>query len=205
MYCAIQELQLKRPNTNGAYKQLAVFTNPFNPRRDALQYGYCYTGDQFERPIRTTYKISIHESKRVNGVVTKKQFVVTTVDYYTFATDWFALGDYAEKIVIIADKLNVDYQIIYDTIKAKISPLQEHIGSEFKKTEEYIASTKHNEIIALYKKEIAKFSKKYGCSELEYEYDYCFNVFGELMNENYYERIVSDAKLRRSYQGLTVQ
>ena len=103
----------------------------------------------------------------------------------------------------IAEKLNVDYQIIYDTIKAKIAPLQERIKAEFEKTEEYATDTKHNEIIAIYKKERAKFSEKHGCSE--FEYDYCFNVLGELMNENYYEKIVSDSKLRCSYQGLIMQ
>ena len=71
MYCVIQELQLKKADTNGAYKGLAVFTNPFN-MRNIPQYGYCDAGERFERPIKTAYKISVHESKRVNGVVTKK-------------------------------------------------------------------------------------------------------------------------------------
>ena len=202
MYCVIQELQRKRPDTNGAYRQLGVFVNPFNTR-DIPQYGYCETGDQFGRPIRTTYKISIHESKRVNGVVTKKQFVVTTADYYTFATDWFSLGEYDDKISAIAEKLCVDVGVVYDLLENKISPLEERIKAEFEKTEEYMTNAKHREIIALYKKAKAEFSQKYGCHELEY--DYCFNVFGELMNANYLEKVADDYEIRRSYYELLSQ
>jgi hypothetical protein len=190
MYCVIQELQRKKPDTNGAYKELTVFTNPFNIK-DAPQYGYCFAGEKFERPIRTAYKISVHESKRANGVVTKKQFVVTTVGYYDFSTDWFALGDYGERIMTIAEKLNTDAGTVYDIIDKKVSPLQQGIKVEFEQTEEYRTSAKHKEIIKLYRKEKALFSQMYGCPEAEYEY--CFNVFGELMNKNYYEIIINKA------------
>ena len=122
MFCVIQELQLKKHNDLSAYKRLEVMTNTFRMNKHP-QYGYCDAGDRFYRPIRTTYKISVHENKRINGVVTKKQFVVTTADYYTIAEGWFALGDYVDRISGIAEKLNVDIDVVYDVITAKTAPL----------------------------------------------------------------------------------
>jgi len=201
MYCIIQELELKKADKLGAYKQLAVDTNPFN-RREFPQYGYHKTGERFERPIKKAYKISIHESKRVSGVVTKKQFVVTTANYYTFATDCFALGDLDDKIEPIVEKLNVDIDTVYEMLEKKIKPLQERIIAEFEKTEEYATSAKHREIIALYKKEKALFAEKYRCPDSEY--DFCFNVFGELMNADYLETFKNGSKAWRSYLGQSV-
>ena len=197
MFCVIQEIQLKKSNTLGAYKNLEVFTNPFNFQKNIPQYGYAESGERFERPIRTAYKISIHESKRVNGVVTKKQFVVTTVDYYHLADDWFALVDFEDKILLIAEKLNVYAGDVYDAIEAKTEPLEARIKAEFQRTEEYKTKLEHKRIISLYRAEKAKFAEMYECSEVEY--DYCFNVFGELMNREYYEQIVSAHKDTRSY------
>ena len=199
MYCVIQELKLKRADTGGAYNQIAVFINPFGTR-DIPQYGYGDAGEKFERPIKKAYKISIHESKRIDGVVTKNQFVVTTVNYYTLALDWFALGEYNDKITDIATALNVDTAAVYDVVDAKITPLQKRIQAEFEQTEEFITKMKHKEIINRYKEEKALFSQKYRCSEMEY--DYCYNVFGELMNESHLEKIVKASKARRSYHNL---
>ena len=191
MYCVIQELKLKKANTLGAYRQLAVMTNPFNIRKDVAQYGYCDAGEQFERPIKLAYKISVHESKRVNGVVTKKQFVVTTVDYYTLASGFFTLGDYADRIEPISEKLNVDAGAVYDLLEAKIALLEERIRAEFELTEEFVVSAKHEAIIARYREAKAEFAKKHKCPEGEY--DFCFNVFGELMDANYLEIIAKGA------------
>jgi len=165
-------------------------TNPFNWGIHP-QYGYIQTGDRFERPIRTAYKISVHENKRINGVVTKKQFVVTTVDYYAIAEGMFLLGEYDDKISDIADKLQVDCGNIYDTIEAKTIPLAERIKAEFSLTDEYKAILEQKKIIAKYKEEKDDFSRKYSCDDKLY--DFCYNVFGELMNLDYLENIIADS------------
>jgi hypothetical protein len=193
MYCVIQELQLRKFNPYGAYKQLVVDTNPFNWGIHP-QYGYQKTGDRYERPIRTAYKISVHENKRIGGMVTKKQFVVTTTDYYTFATGWFALEEYNDKISDIAEKLQVDIGIIYHTIEAKTIPLEERIKAEFALTDEYRIVLEQNKIIDAYKEEKAAFARKYMCDDRLY--NFCFNVFGELMNPGYHKKIVTDSMAR---------
>ena len=117
--------------------------------------------------------------------------------------DWFALGEYDEKIADIAENLNADVGAVYDIIDEKISPLQKRIQAEFQQTEEYLTKTKHDAIIARYRKEKAQFSKKFRCPENEY--DYCFNLFGELMNESHYKKIAEDSKARSSYHELLMQ
>ena len=200
MYCVIQELKLKRADSFGACKDLEVSTNPFNYTRTIPQYGYFDGGERHERPVKKAYKISIHESKRIKGVVTKKQFVVTTVNYYTFATDWFRVGDCYEKISDIADKLNTDCDTVYNLIENKVSPLAQRIRDEFMQTEEYATSQKHKSIIAEYKTQKALFAKKYNVPDSEY--DYCFDVFGEMVNAEHYKRIANGESIQGTFKQL---
>jgi RNAse (barnase) inhibitor barstar len=198
MYCVIQELQLKKPNPYGAYKNLEAYS-PF-AIDGKVKYGYQYTGGRFERPIKTAYKISIHESKRVNGVVTKKQYVVTTASYYSLVDCgiYDCIASPEKKIQTIADNLNADPAAVWDLIHSKVDPLQERIKAEFKKTDEYKTSAKHDKIIKVYRKAKSKFAKTYDCDENEY--DYVFDVFGELMNDDYYDKIINDYKTKRSHR-----
>ena len=201
MYCVIQEIQLKKPNIYGAYKNLEAYsTDCWNSHIQKVmpKYAYQYTGDRFERPIKAAYKISIHESKRINGVVTKKQYVVTTIDYYslTYPRISDCIISPTKKIQIIADNLNTAPAAIWNLIYNKVKPLQERIITEFEKTYEYKTKAKHDKIIRKYEREKAKFAKTHGCEEGEY--DYVFNVFGELMNSDYHEMKSSYQKKSRS-------
>ena len=200
MYCVIQELQLKRADTLGAYKDLIVETNPFNYTRTIPQYGYFECGERYERPIKKAYKISIHESKRIKGVVTKKQFVVTTVNYYTFTSDMFGLGDYYEKITDIADKLNADVNAVYDLIENKVAPLKQRIQNEFMQTEEYITVQKREALIYEYKNRKVSFAEKYSVPDSEY--DYCFDVFGNIVNAEHYKTIINGESIQDTFRQL---
>jgi len=201
MYCVIQEIQRKKPNTYGAYKNLEAYS--FSSVAGVPKYAYHYTGDRFERPIKMAYKISIHESKRVNGVVTKKQYAVTTVDYYSLIDWWIGdcINSPEKKIQAMANNLNTESAAVWDLINNKIDPLQERIKTEFQQTDEYKTHAEHERIIKKYQEEKAKFAKLYGCDESEY--DYIFNVFGELMNKEYYDKIINDHRTKRSYHEKT--
>lgn len=102
MFCVIQEIQLKKANPYGEYKELEAYS-PYKVDGKP-KYAYSYTGGRFERPIKKAYKVSIHQSKRANGVVTKKQYVVTTADYYSLVD--FGIYDCVmnSKIESIAEK-----------------------------------------------------------------------------------------------------
>ena len=102
------------------------------------------------------------------------------------------LGEYHDKISAIAEKLNVDAGSVYALIEDKTKPLVDRLKAEFAKTEEFSCAVERKNIIEVYRKEKADFAFRYGCDEKLY--DFCFNVFGELMNRGYYEEITSNHK-----------
>jgi len=195
MFCVIQELVRKKPNPWGANKTLEVDTYTFN---GYTKYIYSHGKERFERPVLTTYKISIHESKRVNGVVTKRQQVVTTADYYALAEN--CLSDFFTwaQLTAIAEKFNTDADSLYALMEAKVLPLQDRITAEFQQSEEYKTKQKHRQIISDYLIAKQKFAQTYGCDSSEY--DFCFDVFGTLRNNAYFDKVVNHYKQRRSYQ-----
>ena len=94
MYCVIQEVELKKKNVYGSYKELKVYTTEHIINNiKTTWYRYCYGGEKFERPIRKAYKVSIHKSYREDGKVKKKQWVIGTMDYYSIATNCYWIGD----------------------------------------------------------------------------------------------------------------
>jgi len=195
LYCVIQEIPLKKPNKHGAYKKLEVYSFAVN---GTPKYSYKYAGERFGRDTLKAYKISIHESRRVNGVVTKKQFSVTTADYYSLAefSIWDCMID--TKVSAVAKKLNTDAESLYTLIQAKAEPLQMRIIAEFKETDEYKVKEKNENIIAEYRKNKNNFAETYGCDAEEY--DYCYDIFGNLMNSDYFDKVINDYQKRCSYQ-----
>jgi len=198
MFCVIQEIQRKKVNAYGEYRELEAYS-PYEID-DRPKYSYQYTGGRFERPIKTAYKISIHESKRVNGVVTKKQYPVTTVDYYSLTDSWIGDCFHEKKLVPIAAALNTSVGDIWALINAKVDPLQERIKAEYQKTKEYKTHARHEKIIKKYQSQKQAFAKGYGVAADEY--DYCYNVFGEIMNQKYLDEIIAaDRQRQQSYSS----
>lgn len=193
MFCVIQEIQRKKPDRYGAYRVLEAYS-PYEIN-GRPKWGYRYTGDRFDRPIMTAYKVSIHESKRVNGVVTKQQLVVTTVSYYDLTEYWIGDCMRGGKLESIAASLNVTVENLWELINAKVDPLQERITSEFKKTEEYKTHAKHATILTKYSSKKAAFAKAYGVDPDTY--DYCYNIYGEVMNQAYLDEIMEADRVRR--------
>jgi len=106
MYCVIQEIERKKPNKYGASKEITTGSLSFaiggEPK---TKYTWSYSNERHERPIRTAYKLSIHQSTRLSGKATKFQNVITTTDFYSIAEGWFNLYDHDKKITEIATKL----------------------------------------------------------------------------------------------------
>lgn len=199
MYCVIQEIELKKENEHGYYKELKAGSFTFTIKGiTETRYTFNYGDEKFRRPIRKAYKVSIHESRRINGVVTKKQYVVTTVDYYSLAEYWIGDCLLEKKIDGIAESLGTDSGHIWELINAKADPLQERIKAEFKKTEEYRTNEKHNKIIKRYNNAKSKFAKDYNCDDGEY--DFIYDVFGSLKNQDYLDKIVAESLFRKEYE-----
>lgn len=124
MHCYIQELQMKSSNSVGCGKELCVTTT--NWSMNGIQYtsyGYTYSEDRFERPIRTAYKVTLHGKSYRNekGQVTKKQYHVTTIKYYDLVDfSWYdcIIG---EKIDDIAEEMGIEYELVWEEFAKKLS------------------------------------------------------------------------------------
>ncbi|MEW9932920.1 hypothetical protein AB2T56_07375 [Clostridium butyricum] len=176
LYCVIQEIELKKENTYGEYKELEAYKNEwtFNGE-DIGGYNYRYTGGRFERSIKKAYKISIHHSYRENGNVKKKQWCVCTMSYYDVIQ--FSLYDCASrKIERLSEELNIDQETIYNLIYLKLDPLIKQIEEEYHQTEEYKVHSEHEKIIKKHIDNKSEFEKKYG----EDTYDHYYDIFGVL-------------------------
>lgn len=199
MFVVVQEIQLKKPNTCGAYKVFKVdpLTISFN---GVTKTRYYYNSDceagQFERPHREAYKISVHQNYRENGKVKTKQCVLGTIGYYDLASGW-GLYDYVSSGLDRASEMFSDTDNLYDLAEAKIKPIQEKIKREYHKTEEYKTVRERERIQKVYQKAKEAFAKRYSVDVDEY--DYCFDVFGHVMNQEYLDQIKQRAAAYSSY------
>lgn len=200
MFCVIQEIKNKKPKRNGYYKELkAEYFSIIIGGKDCGHYTYEFCGDRFERPVRKSYKISIHHSYRENGKVKKKQYVICTVNYYDFAEKFFTLYDYcSSKIEMVAKKLNCSEEQLYDLISSKTDLLEAQILEEFQQTEEYHTHQEHKRIIAQYEENKKEFNQRYNLSGDEY--DKIYDVFGTLRSPGKLKEIQDNYKARQQYE-----
>lgn len=199
MYCVIQEVELKKENTYGAYKKLEAYYSSLSINGvDNGHYSYRYTGGRFVRPIKKAYKISIHKSYRENGKVKKKQWVICTMKYYDIATNWCWIGDYitSSKLENVLKEMEISEEELWEIVDKKLDPLIEKIQNEFQQTEEYRTHENHKDIINKYIEDKYKFEEKYG----KKTYDKCYDVFGTLRNSEMLETIKRQYEAAKEYQ-----
>ncbi|WP_341274824.1 hypothetical protein [Clostridium saccharoperbutylacetonicum] len=183
LYCVIQEVELRKENTYGAYKELEAYKVNFSMNgEDMSYYSHRYTGNRFERSIRKAYKMSIHKSYREHGKVKKKQWSICTASYYDLIE--FSLYDYAaSRIEKLSNELDIKEDVIYELIYLKLDPLVEKIKEEFYKTEEHTVKTVHELTIKEYLRKKEEFRNKYDSDS----YDYYYDVFGVLREKEKFE------------------
>lgn len=200
MFCVIQEVKTHKPST-GEPKRIEAYRNSWKMSdEEYYSYGWRYSEERFERPLKPSYRISIHQSYRENGKVKKKQYVICTARYYDIAENTFTIYEswYEKKILEIAEELSVETDEIYDLLNAKIEPLEKKIQEEYKKTEEYKTYVENRKILGEYSERKSKFAKEYEVDQNEY--DKCYDVFGELRNAECLEKIKREYKQRKEYE-----
>lgn len=201
MFCVIQEIQRKKQPKDGDYKEYEVQSCTLrNMDGDVLKtyYSYypTYSAGNFSRPIKTAYKISIHQSYREGGKVKKRQYAIGTIDYYSLIL-WGYYDTIDTGVKIAAESLGVSYDDIYQLVEDKLIPIQKKITKEYHATEEYKVTQQRKKIQERYQKAKKAFAKKYSVDEQEY--DACYNVFGDVMNQDYLDQIINNAKYYSSY------
>lgn len=176
MYCVIQKLTNKRPNPNGAYKELipdekeVMFDSKLR-----IKYGYKYSFERFERPILDAYKISIHQAFREQGQVKKRQWSICTMDYYN-------LLDYRPKDFIDPQDLNnklkemeITEHELWEMVYQKLNPITDRVKAEFETTDEYKAMQLHKKLLKAWRLRKTLFKKSHGVDAYEYCYDFFNN------------------------------
>lgn len=206
MFCVIQTLQRKKGNPFGDYRKYEVssMTIGFPGGTSKTHYSYYpdYEAGRFERPHRETYRISIHESRREGGKVVKKQCAIATIGYYDFA-DGFSLYDYIDSgIKRAVSVFGGDYEALYSLVESKVQPLGDKIKREFQKSEEYKARRQREKVDKAHQKAKKKFGEQYDVDPDEY--DFVYDVFGNLMDEAYLNKIIQQYEQKQeaysSYQ-----
>lgn len=201
MHCYIQELQMKSSNSIGGGKELCVTTTNWTMNGvPYTSYGYTYSDERFERPIKTAYKITLHDKsyRDDKGRVRKKQYHITTIKYYDLVDFGWYDCIISGKIDDIAKEMDVDSDLIWEEITKKLDALQDKVNAEFEQTEEYKVKEMHNAILHEYRIKKHDFSEKYEVQENEY--DHCYDIFGKLRNKEYLEKIRREFNTRKDYE-----
>lgn len=199
MYCVVQKIQLKKPNLYGEYREYEVQATTITAGgQTKTYYSYYprYEAGRFDRPHREAYKITVCISRRESGKVKKTQYSIGTVGYYDLAGG--CLYDYIDRgVERAAQVMGMEYEAVYKLVEDKVEPIRQRVKEEFQATEEYQAASRRQELLEAYRKAKAAFVEQYHVEAREY--DACYNVFGEVMDPPYLERIKEAAKAYRSY------
>lgn len=197
MYCVIQKIKNKKPNKRGTPKEIIAHESTWaidgTPGR---KYYYTYSDERFERLVKYAYKISIHRSYREDGKVKKKQWVICTMGYYDILD--FSPYDFIsdKRVKSLVEEMGITEEEFWNMIYEKYDPLRESIEKEFKTTKEFKTKEEQNRITTLYLANKINFEETYGKDT----YDYCYDVFGILRNEEYLEKLKVNYKSQREYQ-----
>lgn len=201
MFCVIQEIQLKKPNLNGEYREYEVTSMAFTIDGEQIttySYDPIKASGRFERPHRDAYRISLHQSYRQDGKVKKRQYSICTVSYYELVSEFWSMYDVLETGIQKAAKASgQDFGVLYDLVESKVQKLHDRIQRDFRKSDEYKAERARKKMQKDYAKRKKAFAKEYGV--LESEYDHIYDIFGNLMQAEYLKKLCSERDSRRSY------
>lgn len=201
MHCYIQEIKMKSSNSVGCGKELYVTTSNWTMNGiPYISYGYTYSDEKFERPIKTAYKVTLHDKSYRNdkGKVRKNQYHVTTIRYYDLVDYYWGDCLLHSRIDDIVEAMNVDSETIWTEIENKLDALEDKVKAEFAQTEEYKAKKAHDAVLGEYRKKKIEFAEKYEVQENEY--DRCYDIFGVLRNSEYLEKIKREFSARKEYE-----
>lgn len=203
MFVVVQEIQLKKSQP-GDWREYEVSSTSVSDldgsnRRTWYHYYPKEEAGRFERPNKTAYKISIHQSYRENGRVKKKQCPIGTIGYYAMI-EWGLYDSIDRGITKAAELFGEEYDLLYDMVQAKMQPIIDKAKKDWKRTEECKEVSKRKKIETRYREAKNAFTKKYRADPNDY--DRCYNVFGEVMNQEYLDELVQKA---RAYEENTYQ
>ena len=199
MFCVIQEVEVKTVPA-GEPKGIEAYESRWTINgQEFWSYEYRNSAERFERPVRKSYRISIHESRQEKGKVKKKQTVICTVGYYDVTDYGGWIGDAVRGgLKSKADALGLSEGELVDMVYEKWQPIVDKILEEYQQTEEYKAKEKNQCILDEHARRVDAFRKKYGVDGKEYSR--CYDVFGKLRNPEYLKKVKAEYKARKEYE-----
>lgn len=191
MQCKIEEFELEQVTSKGAPKKIIVDEFEWvNEGEHGKTYTYRLSSERFERTNKKAYRIIVVEDS-------KKEWVVATLSYYDFV-DYSIHDCIGDRLIEqIAKEMNTSADDVWAVIDEKLENLQTKIRLEFEQTEEYLENKKNQQIIETYKKAKKKFSLELGVDQAKY--DRIYNVFGELKDADYLNKIHEQIKEREKF------
>lgn len=205
MFCVVQEVKLKQPNRYGIYKKYEISKlNVTIEGKSRSHYSY-YPNEEagrYERPHREAYKISIHESYRINGKTHKRQCVICTINYYQLALNDFVWESMEGGIEKATKRFQWNFEDVATCIEGKTEPLIKRIQDEFQKTEEARAIEEHEQIMKTHEEAKAAFVEKYSCIGVDsYTYECIYDALSNLRDPDYLKEIKDQYNAYCSYSG----
>lgn len=192
---------MKSSNSVGCGKELCATTSNWTMNGITYtSYGYTYSDEKFERPIKTAYKITLHDKsyRDDKGKVRKNQFHLTTIKYYDLVDFGWYDCIISSKIDDIAEEMGIDSESVWKEIENKLDALQDQVRNEFAQTDEYKTKEKYDAVLGEYRAKKHEFAEKYEVQENEY--DRCYDIFGVLRNSEYLEKIKREYTARKEYE-----
>lgn len=195
MYCYIQEIKLKKDTFNGKSKYIEPIEYNNNGR---TIYSYMMSEERFIRDKNISYKVTLQDSYRENGRVKKKQWHICSMDYYSITDIGACFTDYIthKRLEKILKEAGLEEETLEEIIYKKLDPLYEKIINEYKQTEEYKINRRNEAILQAYNIKKNEFDKKYGYDT----YRQCYDVFGNLKNEERLIELKEQYKRNQEYQ-----
>ncbi|MDO5292115.1 MAG: hypothetical protein Q4F05_05125 [bacterium] len=191
MQCKIEEFELDQVRSKGAPKKIIVDEFEWvSGGEHGKTYTHRMSAERFERTNKQAYRIIVVED---NG----KECPVATLTYYDFVD--FNIEDCIGDRLIeqIAKEMNTTAEAVWDVIKEKLENLRDKIRFEFGQTEEYLENKKNQQILEAYQKAKKKFSMELGVDQTKY--DHIYNVFGELKDADYLNKVHEQIKEREKF------
>lgn len=170
---------------------------------------HMYSEDRFARKPKSSYTIFLCRTYKENGKTKTKQHTVCTINYWdiaeSYADDlidmedalWFKIYD---KFIPIIKQIYGEEgrkyeneEDFYDSIEEITDDFWEkvkffeNITGKFRKTKECQVHEGHRAILAEYAQKKKEFMQNHDC--FPDEYDICYDIYGNLTNEDYLSRI----------------
>lgn len=202
MFCVIQKVNVRKA-PKGEPRTIEVGETRITDVKTGTSYsvfGWHYSNECFDRPVKPSYRISIHQSYRQGGKVRKKQTAVCTVSYWDIVDGYGYVKDYvcSDRWAAILEVIGVSEDELLEMIYEKYQPIIDRIEAEFQQTEEYAAKIEHRRVLQEHQGRMKAFTEEYGVDE--YEYRRCYDAFGTLRNPEYLERIKANYEFRKEYE-----